>query len=602
VHRPDHHWAAASLALTAGAAIAAWRRAKMRAARAESQLSLSADELRALREELQARQQRLQDAQREHRLMMEKVKRSWRAEREWIRELREQIHRLQARAGAVERRDVHALVLETAIELVGAQKGLLLSRQDADGDGDLDLVVARGFEHDAERSAVAQRFARAVLARDEILREDEPTVPDGADRTEADDEIESLVAIPLYLRDRFSGVVICANRPDGFGEIDDDVLLGLGDHAGAAMHHAQLRQELREVHRGAIRMLAEAVAARDPTTHGESSQLAVHAVTLARELDFDERQRDVLVCATLVRTVGHLALPSHLLSKPGPLEPDERAMVELHPRIGFDVVRQLPALRDVATAVLYHHERFDGSGYPAGLVGRETPVEARALAVLEAFGALTHDRPYRPRRSREEACGELLRCAGTQFDPDIAAALVAEVRGRAAAPAEHVAEAVLDALPLGAAGGADGVLGPLAGPDTDGLTLLGNHRALREGVRAATGVASAEDAFAVVVLQLEELGQVNDDAGPLAGDRLIQAAARNAQRVAIRLGGRAYRDSGRRLAIIAPLRNGRGAEELLEEIRIEFATGPAVRSAAAVWGPGDSGDDVVGRARSAVRT
>jgi HD-GYP domain-containing protein (c-di-GMP phosphodiesterase class II)/GGDEF domain-containing protein len=602
VHRPVHRWAAASLALTAGATTAAWRRARARAERAESELSLRTDEVRRLRAELQAKQLRLQDARREHRLMMEKVKRSWRAEREWIRELREQIHRLHAQARAFGRRDVHALVLEAAIELVGARKGLLLSRQDADGDGDLDLVVARGFEHDAERSALAQRFARAVLARDEILREDEPTLPDGADRTAADEEIESLVAIPLYLRDRFSGVVICANRPDGFGEVDDDVLLGLGDHAGAAMHHAQLRQELRDFHRGAVRMLAEAVAARDPVTHGESSQLAVHAVTLAQELDFDERQRDVLVCATLVRTVGDLALPSHLLSKPGPLDPAERAMVELHPRIGFDVIGQLPALRDIAIAVLYHHERFDGSGYPAGLVGRDTPVEARALGALEAFGALTNDRPYRARRTREEACEELLRCSGTQFDPDIAVALVAEVRGIAAAPAEHLAEAVLDALPLGAAGGADGVLGPLAGPDTDGLTLLGNHRALQEGVRAATGLASGEDAFAVVILQLETLSQVNENLGLLAGDRLIQVAARSAQRAAMRLGGRAYRDSGRRLAIIAPLRDGQGADELLDEIRTEFATGPDVRAAAAAWEPGDGGDDVIGRARRAVRT
>jgi HD-GYP domain-containing protein (c-di-GMP phosphodiesterase class II)/GGDEF domain-containing protein len=601
VHRRVHRWAAASLALTAGAAAAACRRARDRAVRAESDLSGRAEEVRKLREELQARERRLQDARREHRLMLERVKRSWRAEREWIRELREQIHRMQVQAGAVGRRDVHALVLETAIELVGAQKGLLLSRQDADGDGDLDLVVARGFEHDAERSALAQRFARAVLARDEILREDEPALPGGADRTPADEEIESLVAIPLYLRDRFAGVVICANRPDGFADVDDEVLLGLGDHAGAAMHHAQLRQELRDAHRGAVRMLAEAVAACHPLTYAESSELAVHAVTLARELGFDERQRDVLVCATLARSIGELALPSQVLAKEGPLEPDERALVELHPRIGFDVIGQLPALRDVATAVLYHHERFDGSGYPARLVGRDTPVEARALTVLEAFGALTHDRPYRARRSRADACDELLRCAGTQFDPEIAAALVAEVRGIAAAPPQHLADAVLEALPLGASGAADGVLGPLSGPDTDGLTLLGNHRALQQAVRAATGLASPEDPFAVVILQLEDLRDVNREWGPLAGDRLIQMAARSAQRVAIRLGGRAYRDSGRRLAIVAPLRQRRSADELVDEIHTEFATGPEVRAAAAVWEPGDSGDEVIDRARGAVR-
>ena len=542
----------------------------------------------------------LQASLRGERALLERVKRSWRAEREWTRELREQIHRLQAQAGVFGHHDVHALVLETAIELVEAEKGLLLSRRDADGDGDLDLVVAHGFAHDAEHSAVAQRFAREVLERDRILREDHPRPPARSDVTPADEEIETLVAIPLYLRDRFSGVVVCANREGGFGEVDDDVLLGLGDQAGAAMHHGHLRQELHDAHRAGVRMLVETVAARDPLAHRESAQMAVRAVTLAAELGLDERERDVLVCATLLRTVGSLALADAVLAKPGPLEPDERAAVELHPRIGFDVIGQLPALRDVAGAVLYHHERYDGSGYPAGLTGHEIPIAARAVAVLEAFAAMTHDRPHRAARSVEEACDELLRCAGTQFDPGIVASFIEEVLGAPGSPDEELADAVLESLPLDAAGTAAGVLGPLVGPGTDGLTLLGNHRALQEGMRAAARASTPDSPCALVLIQLEDLARVNAEAGPLAGDRVIQAAARSAQRAAARLGGSAYRASGRRLAVVAPVRAGSEPSAVLDDVRTELVGGPAVRTALALCDAGETGDEILARARGAL--
>ena len=642
------------LAVAAGAAFDAWRRSVHRRAEAEAALAQTHDDLTrgaarraaaeaeaaALREtvaqhdareqqqreetgrqlqavreqaEQQAARQRAEHVRLERALrraeqaldqqreLTQRLMRSRRAEREWNRELRAQLqrlydaHRTRPRG---EDSDVRALVLQAAIQLVEAPKGMLLSREDADGDGALDVVVSYGFEHDPAQSDVGQRFARQVLSSDEIVREDEPA-RDPRTASDADGEIDTLVAIPLYLRDRFHGVIIGANRPGGFDEVDDDVLLALGDQAGAALHHGQLQHELNEAHHAAVRTLLEAMASRDPRLHQESKGLTLHTLALARDLELDSRQRDVLVYAMLLRHVGYLAISPHLLNEGRPLRADERAVIELHSRIGFNIIGQIPALRDVATAVLYHHERFDGRGYPAGLSGDAIPHTARALSVLEAYAAMTNDRPYRARLSSEEACEQLIAAAGTQFDPEIAQLLVEEIRSGPVAVDDALTDSVIEALPLNLAGQAGSGIGPLPAATTDGLTLLGNQRALYQDMRDATDGGCAHP-FAVVLIQLEDLSNVNEDVGYAAGDHLIQVAARNAQRTAARFGGTAYRASGRRLAILAPLADARVAGDVLNHLMTEFAGGSSVRTATAVWSPGDHTADVLGRARASL--
>jgi GGDEF domain-containing protein len=600
-------------AVAAAIAVAGWRHADALVHRAAAELTAHREQAAREREERGGDAARLRDQLGQERALLARLRQSWRAEREWNHELRGQISRLYAERGAFGGddeddhgggdRSVPELVLQAAITLLEAEKGLLLSRTDEDGDGELDFVLSHGFEHDAAHSAVAQRFARRVLERDEIVREDDPVAPEGEAAgagAGADAEIHSLVAVPFYLRDRFNGVVICANRPGGFEEVGDEMLLALGDHAGAALTHGRLRNDLRDAHRSVVRVLVEAVREHDPTRHRETEQLAVQAVTLAGDLGLDRRSRDVLVCATLLRAVGQLALPGRILHKPGPLTAEERSVVELHPRIAFNVVGRDPALHDVAVALLYHQERWDGSGYPAGLAGEDIPLAARALAVLEAYGAMVHERSHRPRRTSQEACGELVALAGVQFDPEVTQLLVEEVRAAPAAPSAALAETVLEALPLDA-GDADGAgPGPRDGAATDGLTLLGNHRAMQQAVRHAAGTATAEEPFAVVLVQLEDLPKLNAEASFLAGDRLIQVAARTAERAAGRTGGSAFRASGRRLAVVAPMRREDGLTGLLEQVQMEFAAGPAVRTGISVWAPGERGDEVVSRAREAL--
>ena len=117
-----------------------------------------------------------------------------------------------------------------------------------------------------------------------------------------------------------------------------------------------------------------------------------------------------------------------VLNKPGPLLPDERAHVETHVRVGYEMLNEIPALEHVAEAVLHHHERFDGTGYPAGLAGEQIPVASRIVAVVDAYCAMLDRRSYKEAYSVARARTELLRCSGTQFDPVIVRAVLAAIR------------------------------------------------------------------------------------------------------------------------------------------------------------------------------
>jgi HD-GYP domain-containing protein (c-di-GMP phosphodiesterase class II) len=586
------------LAVASGLALIGWHAARTRESRLGAVVDAVRKERSDERDRLERHVRRLEDALKQEHVVLRRLRDSWQAQREWSRELRRQLEELHGRSSG--RSDVLELVLEAAIRLVNAEKGLLLTREDDDGDGNLDLVTAMGFSNDPEQSAAVQRFAREGLARDQIVREDHPAKPESG-TSPADDEIDGLVAVPLYLRARFHGVIVCANRPGGFAELDDEVLLALGNHAGAALHQGQMGRDLREAHRAAVRVLAEAVSARDPLLHRESVALAALASGLAGDLDLDAEDRDRLVIATLLRAVGYLPLSERLFLSRDPLTPDERALISLHPRLGFEILRQAPSLREAAVAVLFHHERYDGHGYPARLQGHDIPLAARALSVLEAYGAMTHDRPHRAARDSEDACRELREHAGTQFDPEIAQLLVERVRHAPARPSDELIDVILENLPLDRREVDDRVLDGLRASAVDGLTLLGDHRALQRAVRHAANEATAARRFGVVLLQLQDLPRINDELGYHAGDRLIQIAGRRALTAATRLGATAYRASGRRLAIHVPLREEDDFGDVLEDIRSEFMAGPAVDVVASAWKPGDRGEDVLARARRALK-
>ncbi|MFM9366848.1 HD-GYP domain-containing protein [Streptomyces sp. Da 82-17] len=186
---------------------------------------------------------------------------------------------------------------------------------------------------------------------------------------------------------------------------------------------AQYHRE-RAAHQATIRALVQAVDIKDEYTRGHSERVGEASVLIARELGMADERIEVLRFAGILHDVGKLGVPTRLLRKDGPLTPEERRVIELHPEYGHEMVRGISFLGEARAAILHHHERLDGSGYPYGLSGRQIPEFARVVAVADAFDAMTSTRSYRRGRPVADALTELKRCAGRQFDPQMVRALV----------------------------------------------------------------------------------------------------------------------------------------------------------------------------------
>jgi HD-GYP domain-containing protein (c-di-GMP phosphodiesterase class II) len=462
------------------------------------------------RQERQRLESRLRESKRElgrERYLRMRSERALQAEKDWRQGLHREVMRLARERGSLgDPSDVPSMVLRLARTLVGAEKGLLFSRQD--GGEELELVAAEGFEHDPKDSAIVERFAKEVLERDQTVREENYRGTQSGQRSGADGEIENIVAIPIYLQDEFSGVVVCANSPEGFDEYDDEVLLAVGDHVGATLQNARLQGELRASYLATVSVLTEAIEVKDPFLRGHSDEVSRYVAAVAERFDLPPTRREELVFGSLLHDVGKIGISERILLKPARLTPEERAVVKLHPRIGYRLVRQVPALRPIAPAILHHHERFDGGGYPSGLRGEQIPLEARIICVVDAFSAMVSDRPCHKRMTTGEACAELESCAGTQFDPEVVRVFVEEVRrnpleleqGPTVALGDPELEVRRDEPVLG--------YGPLA--IIDNLTLLYTRRYLHEAARAEAQRAEVQGSpFGVVLVELAGIAEVN---------------------------------------------------------------------------------------------
>ncbi|MFL6202665.1 MAG: HD domain-containing phosphohydrolase [Thermoanaerobaculia bacterium] len=184
-------------------------------------------------------------------------------------------------------------------------------------------------------------------------------------------------------------------------------------------HEAQLERDFDRT----VASLAAAIEAKDPTTEGHVQRVAHLAVLVGRELGYDERRLRLLRYGAMLHDVGKIGVPEAILNKPGGLTADEKEMMEQHVEIGLRIIRDVEVLREVDPLIRYHQERWDGARagvkYPGyfGLRGEEIPEGARILSVVDAFDAITHDRPYRAGNTVEAALEELRREAGRQFDP-----------------------------------------------------------------------------------------------------------------------------------------------------------------------------------------
>ncbi|SNB45005.1 HD-GYP domain-containing protein [Geobacter sp. DSM 9736] len=181
---------------------------------------------------------------------------------------------------------------------------------------------------------------------------------------------------------------------------------------------------LEETFTTTLQSIAEAADNNDTYASGHSARVADFSVKIGKAMGLADEELESLRKAALFHDIGRIWIPGYVLSKEGPLNAEEQSMVRKHPVIGAELLDSSRALPSETAAVLHHHERFDGTGYPNGLKGLAIPLEARILAVADAFDAMTSDRPYRSALLMRDALNELYSNAGTQFDPRVVEAFI----------------------------------------------------------------------------------------------------------------------------------------------------------------------------------
>ncbi len=190
-------------------------------------------------------------------------------------------------------------------------------------------------------------------------------------------------------------------------------------HAAAAVSNAYLFETSERNYIQAISALASAVDAKDPYTHNHSRNVAAYCTRIAAQMKLPSREISLLNNAALLHDIGKIGIPETILNKESSLSQEEYHIIKTHPEVGYNILQPVTAFKSFIKAVRYHHERYDGKGYPTGLSGEHIPFSARILAVADCFDAMTSDRVYRKSPGVDFAIEEIGKNSGTQFDPEI---------------------------------------------------------------------------------------------------------------------------------------------------------------------------------------
>ncbi|MEO0475768.1 MAG: HD-GYP domain-containing protein [Planctomycetota bacterium] len=235
------------------------------------------------------------------------------------------------------------------------------------------------------------------------------------------DLVQSEVILePILHDDQIIGVVLGGGKsgPDSEATSGDTQLLdAIAGFLGALHENAARFIEQKNMFIGSLEAVSTALDAKDRYTHGHSERVAWLGTQLAEAIGLDAEEVERIRIAGLVHDVGKIGVPEAVLCKAGRLTDDEFDQIKKHPRIGYNILKGIPKIEDVLDGVLYHHERWDGRGYPTRLAGEAIPLYGRILAVADTFDAMSSTRSYRQAMPREKVLEEIANCSGTQFDP-----------------------------------------------------------------------------------------------------------------------------------------------------------------------------------------
>ncbi|MDR3306611.1 MAG: HD domain-containing protein [Endomicrobium sp.] len=237
---------------------------------------------------------------------------------------------------------------------------------------------------------------------------------------------KSFIAVPLKVKNKLLGVLIVVALPNGkiFDTGDLNFITIFADQTATILDNLELYHNLYDFYFEIVKTLARTIDAKDHYTFSHSDRAGQYAKLIAEKLNLLSEVVRQIEFAALMRDIGKVGIAGHILNKVGVLTEDEKEVLKMHPIIGYNIIAPLVFLSSVAPIVFYRQEWYNGKGYPEGLSRKEIPLGARIISVIDAYDAMTSDRPYRKALGKEYAISELEKGMNAQFDPKVAKAFI----------------------------------------------------------------------------------------------------------------------------------------------------------------------------------
>lgn len=374
--------------------------------------------------------------------------------------LRKQFSALTA-INNIDRAVLAALSTETILDtILGGVRSVLssdaisVSLASANSDGPWKLVAMVS----SEQEKVVRDIQISTTERNEFgaNRDNLWLTGDSATRTYLDVSLfegrgfQAFLVLPIFTKDELSGVIALAyQQKPAFSDEDLVQARQLADQVAVALSNTRLIEQLDALNVGALTALARTIDAKSSWTSGHSERVTQTSLLVGRELGLPDKELELIHRGGLLHDIGKIGVPAAILDKPGALTEDEWVVMKSHVTIGARILEPIEAYRDVIPIVLWHHEHWDGRGYPDGLVGEEIDFYARVLTVGDVYDALSCARPYRDRMPLADVIAIITKDSGTQFDPEVVKAFLAvkeQVRLESHKPVRPVYRPVVPAV------------------------------------------------------------------------------------------------------------------------------------------------------------
>jgi putative nucleotidyltransferase with HDIG domain len=326
-------------------------------------------------------------------------------------------------------------VMDSLIELMRAERGFLMLRE---SDGELKEQVARRIDHsnlDKDSVKVSRTIVDKVVATGEAIlttnAQEDPRFEN--QMSVAAYQLRSILCAPLKIKDRLIGVIYVDNRAHAgiFQERELGLITAFADQAAVAIDNAQLfedlkasNKELQDAYEATLNGWVRALDMRDKETEGHTQRVTKLTERLARSMGVNDDDLIHIKRGALLHDIGKMAIPDGILLKPGPLTEDERELIKQHPVYAFEMLDKIEFLRPAIDIPHYHHEKWDGTGYPEGLRGEGIPFAARIFPVIDVYDALVSNRPYRKALPPAEVREYIKADSGKHFDPQVVEAFM----------------------------------------------------------------------------------------------------------------------------------------------------------------------------------